>query len=264
MPHKLTIIILSFVLGVVTILIIQFAADSRDPRLEVPEAMEAQVYFEIGQYYFDNEGGAYNRELARTYLTKAATLDPQVNLELWYQLGRLDFLDGDFDAALHKFEKQLEFFGEDLPNVLYMKGLTYGYKARQTEDPNDWRQAELGFINFLPYAPSSPWTRTDLAWVYFSQGKYDEMKPVLEEGLSYQPNNPWLLNMYGLSLHNTGDSEAALENFVKAKNAAAKLTPEDWGRSYPGNDQMLWGSGLNEFRTIIDKNIDVVLSSSQE
>jgi len=145
-----------------------------------------------------------------------------------------------------------------------MKGLTYGYKARQTGDPNDWRQAELGFINFLPYAPGSPWTRTDLAWVYFSQGKYEEMKPVLEAGLEVLPNSPWLLNMYGLALLNTGDRDGALENFQKAQNQAAELTEEDWGRSYPGNHPELWGDGLAEFRHIIQKNINIAVSSAQE
>jgi len=234
--------------------------------LPVPEALKAEVYFDIGQYYFNHDGtsaDAYNLVLAREYYDQAVALDPKVDEALWYQFGRLEFIEGNLDAALEKFEKQLDYFGEELPNVQYMKGLTYGYKARRTNDPADWRQAELAFINFLPYAPTSPWTRVDLAWVYFSQGKYEEMKPVLEEGMSYRSNNAWLLNMYGLALLNTGDAQGALENFVKAQNAAFDLTEADWGESYPGNHPDLWGAGLAEFRMVIAKNIKLALSSTQ-
>lgn len=235
--------------------------------LPVPEAMKAPVYFEIGQYYFnqdDNPDGPYDLVLARQYFTEAARLDPTLNEQLWYQFGRLEFIEGKFDEALAKFETQIEHFGEKQPNVLYMKGLTYGYKARQTNDAQDWRQAELAFINFLPHASTSPWTRTDLAWVYFSQGKYEEMKPVLEGGLASHPHNPWLLNMYGLAQLNTGEAEEAQTTFLKAHTAASQLKEEDWGAAYPGNHPDLWGDGLQEFKSIIAKNMELARSSSQE
>lgn len=235
--------------------------------LPIPEEMKAQVYFDIGQYYFnqdDDPDGPYDLVLARQYFSEVAQLDPKINEQFWYQFGRLEFIEGHLDEALAKFERQIEYFGEKQPNVLYMKGLTYGYKARQTNDPKDWKEAELAFINFLPHAPASPWTRTDLAWVYFSQGKYEEMKPILEEGLTFRPNNPWLLNMYGLALMNTDDPEGALKAFINARAAADVLTEADWGKAYPGNHPDLWGDGLSEFRSIIAKNIETVSSSAQQ
>ncbi len=232
----------------------------------VPEAMQAKVYYQVGQYYFNHDGDPalpYDRELARKYFLKAAELDAKVDPALWYQLGRLAFLDGDMTGALQLFDKQIELFGEEVPSVLYMQGLTYGYLARRTSDPSDWRKAELAFINYLPYAPHAPWTRVDLAWIYFSQGKFVEMIPVLEEGLKTHAHNPWLLNMYGLALLNTGESERALEQFLAAQAQAAELTELDWGQNYPGNHPGDWGSGLNEFRSIIGKNIELAKSSSQ-
>ena len=233
--------------------------------LPVPEAMQPIVYFEIGQYYFnqdDDPDGPYDLALARQYFTAAAERNPRVSPLLWYQFGRLEFIEGNLDEAIAKFERQLEYFGEAEPNVLYMKGLAYGYKARRTNDPADWRQAELAFNNFLPYAPASPWTRVDLSWVYFAQGKYEDMKPVLEAGLEIRPDNPWLLNMYGLALLNTDESEAALKVFLKAHGAALRLTEADWGKAYPGNHPDLWGSGLAEFQSIIAKNIELASTAS--
>jgi hypothetical protein len=81
------------------------------------------------------------------------------------------------------------------------------------------------------------------------------MIPVLEEGISYRPDNAWLRNMYGLALLNTDRKEEALVQFTRTRELAALLTEEEWGRSYPGNDPAVWGNGLSEFREIIEKNI---------
>ena len=225
----------------------------------IPEEMKAQMYFDIGVYYFNQDedplSGPYDLVSARHYFEEAARLNPKVSEELWYQYGRIDFVEGKLDDALDKFQTQMEYFGEDVPNVQYMKGLTYGYKAKASNNPDDWRQAELGFINFIPYVPEAPWPRVDLAWLFFLQGKYEEMKPVLEEGLLARPDNAWLNNMYGLSLLNTGDKKNALVYFVKAEEAALVMTVEEWGRAYPGNDQKLWGDSLEEFRKTIKENI---------
>jgi len=169
----------------------------------------------------------------------------------------IDFLEGKSVAAIHKFNKQIEYFGDESPNVYYMLGLTYGYKARQSEAKRDWQHAEENFKKFLEFHPESPWTRTDLSWVYFSQGKYEEMVPVLEEGLEYEPEHPWLLNMYGLALLNTGERELANQYFLQAAIEADKLKIEDWGKAYPGNDPRVWEQGLSEFKEAIWRNIEI-------
>ncbi len=235
-------------------------------RYPIPEPLQAKVYYQVGQYYFNHDDDPalpYDRELARKYYLKAAELDPKADPALWYQLARLSFLDGNLQEALQLFDKQVEYFGESIPSVLYMQGLTYGYAARASNNPEDWRQAELAFINYLPYAPHAPWTRVDLAWVYFSQGKFSEMIPVLEEGLKTHADNAWLLNMYGLALMNTGKNEEAVQKFMAAQAAAARLSGAEWGENYPGNHPGDWGAGLSEFRSIIDKNIELAKSSSQ-
>ena len=84
------------------------------------------------------------------------------------------------------------------------------------------------------------------------------MLPILEEGLETKPNHPWLLNMYGLALMNTGNPEGALKSFHMAREEAVKLTTYDWGRAYTGNDPAIWPEGLAEFRSAIEKNIALV------
>lgn len=220
--------------------------------------VEGKSDFELGQYYFNHDsdpGGPYDLALARTHFQKAVADDPRVDPLAWYQLGRVEFIEGNFDAALADFDKQIEYFGDGIPNVYYMIGLTYGYKARQSGEESDWQGAEEAFSTFITYAPQAPWGRVDLAWVYFAQGKFEAMLPVLEEGITFRPENPWLRNMYGLALLNTGNKQQAHEEFLRARDLASVLTPEEWGKAYPGNNPEIWGQGLDEFRGIIEKNI---------
>ena len=216
--------------------------------------------FELGQYYFnhgDQADGKYNLEKARQFFGEALEKNPEGNKLAWHQLGRIDFLEGEFDEAIYKFEKQIEYFGDQIPNVYYMLGLTYGYQARDTGYEIAWQNAEENFIKYLSYDPLSPWARVDLGWIYFAQGKYELMVDLLEVGLTYHPDNPWLLNMYGLALLNTGEPDKARQYFIWAQSAADQLTIEEWGESYPGNDPDVWGRGLGEFREIIAKNIEL-------
>lgn len=213
--------------------------------------------FEKGEYFFNHDadpGGAYDMLKAKAYYQQALRED-DTNPLAWYQLGRVYFIEGNFDDALSSFETLNTRFPNVVPNVDYMIGLTYGYKARTTNNQEDWKKAEDAFLRFIEKAPTSPYPRVDLAWVYFSQGKFTEMKAPLEAGLTYAPHNPWLLNMYGLALLNTGEQKKALNQFNEAHEQALLLTVEDWGRTYPGNDPALWEKGLEEFRTLIEKNI---------
>lgn len=220
--------------------------------------------FDLGQYYFnhgDHADGAYDLKKARQYYEAAIASDPKGYNLVWYQLGRIDFIEGKFLSALYKFDKQIEYFGDEIPNVYYMIGLTYGYKARQSGEEEDWERGAEGFKKYIEFDPTSPWARVDLSWIYFAQGKYEEMIEPLEEGLLHNPENAWLLNMYGLALMNTERREEALQEFLKAREAASKLTTEDWGKSYPGNNPADWEQGLSEFRTAISKNIELAQGS---
>lgn len=247
-------IIVTFLAGVVTVLFIFFLQNP--DYLTRPNGLSN---FELGQYYFNHDedpAGPYDLEKARFYYEKAIVEDSLQNDLLWYQLGRIDFLEGKFDNALEKFDTQLEYFPGPSQNVYYMIALTHGYKARREGVEVSWVMAEETFKKVMNGSPDSPWPRVDLAWVYFSQGKYEEMLPVLEVGLERNSGNPWLLNMYGLAVMNTTtDKQSALNYFKQAKVEAAKLSPEDWGRTYPGNDKSNWEAGLKEFRETIDKNI---------
>lgn len=201
--------------------------------------------------------GTYSLYCAQYAYWRSIEASTTPNVRVWYQLGRIDFLMADYNSALAKFNRQIQLWDDAIPNVYYMVGLTNGYLARTTKSASDWARAETGFQKFLELYPENPWARTDLAWVFFAQGKFDEMKPVLTDGLAFHSEHPWLLNMYGLALLNTGERERAHVYFLRARENAERLTPEMWGESYPGNDPASWPIGLNEMRKAIDHNIAI-------
>lgn len=231
------------------------------------EVRSAQDSFELGERHF-NQGGdtpeLYNLKKARTYYEEAIEIDPKANEFLWYQLGRIDFLESKFDDALVKFDTQIKYFGDSVPSVYYMIGLTNGFKAKETGNSEDWKKGEDAFLKFLELKPESPWARVDLSWIYFAQGKFEEMVPLLKEAIDSDPEEPWVQNMYGLALLNTGKKEEARAHFELAYAQAMELTPKDWGDSYPGNHPDDWDDGLRSFQEAIQKNIALTENTSGE
>lgn len=220
-----------------------------------------QGAFALGNYYFNQDSdpaGPYDLEKAKKYYRQALREDPAGHAMAWYQLGRVYYIQGHLYSAIYNFEQQIKYFGDTVPNVHYMLGLSYSYRALRTEDEADWQQAEVGFLEFMKYAPTSPWPRVDLAWVYFSQGKYDEMVPILEVGLEHYPDQVWLLNTYGLALLNLGNREAAKAVFEKALTNYKTLTVEDWAAAYSGNDPQHWNRNFELFGETIKYNLSLL------
>jgi len=231
---------------------VAFESSCSSPHVEKISNIEELVG--LGNYYFGH-AGTYNIPCAKAAYEKAIDLAPEESALAYYQLGRINFLDGNFAAALENFDKRLSFEADDLASVYYMIGLTYGYRARDTGSKADWIEAERYFEQFLSLEPTSPWGATDLAWVLFSQGKFEEMKPVLEKALMHYPDHPWVHNMYGLAILNTSSKTEAREHFQRALDGSELLTLEQWGNAYPGNNPLYYYHGLSEMREIMRYNL---------
>ena len=76
--------------------------------------------FEKAEYYFNAQVDVdrpFDRDRARHFYQKALQ-EGEENALLWYQLGRLDFLDGDFASAIERYNTQIELYDDTVPNVL--------------------------------------------------------------------------------------------------------------------------------------------------
>lgn len=220
--------------------------------------------FLLGQQHFARATSTeqYDLALAKEYYKQAVAKgydDP----ELWYQLSRIYFLEGEFSQAETSLKKQEKIYGDRIPALHYTFGLVYGYRARETGDIADWEQAAQHFRTYRNYAPHAAWPVVDLGWVYFSLGDYKKLGNLLLVAESQHTNNPWVNNLRGLYWHNQSDSKRARVAFMQSLRQTQYLTAEDWGTIYPGNDPRWWKNGLQEFRSTVFANLLLTYTQSQ-
>ncbi|KKW19729.1 MAG: Tetratricopeptide TPR_1 repeat-containing protein [Parcubacteria group bacterium GW2011_GWA2_51_10] len=208
---------------------------------------DAALRFEIGNYYFG--AGAYDLKKAEKYFRETLELDAEFQGS-HYQLARVYFIRGDFYDALREINEEIQMY-PDNKRSNYVRGLIYGYTGKLPK-------AEADFQEFLEWKPDSWAGHNDLAWIYFQRGKYQEAVDAAAEGLRIAPYNPWLLNSEGVSLLNIGDKKGARAAFERALMILESMSPEDWGRAYPGNDPNVYQTGFDSMKSAIQKNLQLL------
>lgn len=214
-------------------------------------ANDAELALKIGNYYLNGDGdNVYDLEKAREYFNLALALDPNVP-GAWHQLARMDFLEGSLYNALEKINKQIEIHGENFMPSYYVRGLIYGYVKQ-------FKKAEEDFLKLLEW-DSKNWTAyNDLAWIYFQTGEYEKAKKIARRGLEANQDNPWLLNILGISLLNLSSKKEAAGILEKALEKAKNLTEEDWYKAYPGNDPTIARAGIEGIIRTIELNLNSI------
>lgn len=201
----------------------------------------------IGDYYFSSRG--YDIEKAEATYERIIELDPAFP-RAHYQLSRIHFIKGGFSEALGEINTELELYPE-YKRSYYIRGLVYGYAGLLD-------LAIADFQTFLEWKPKSWAGHNDLVWVYFQKGDYAEAKAIAMRGLEIAPDNPWLGNALGVALLNLNEFEAAEAALEQAARNAEKLTAEEWGAAYPGNDPAIYPEGLAAMHTSIQENLKLI------
>ena len=209
----------------------------------------------IGNYYFNGVigGGEYNTARAFKAFKKAVLINPKI---LWghYQLARIYFVNGDFNAALDEINKELTANPENLRS-LYVRGLIYGYRGF-IGDPE---KSEADFQRFVKWAPKEWAGYNDLAWILSKRGKYREAEEIVNlafKEVEGAEKNPWLWNALGLAEINLGKRAKARISFEKAKKFAENLTLSEWRKAYPGNAPEYAQFGLSTFLNTVEINME--------
>lgn len=206
-----------------------------------------------GDFYFN--GGAYDAQKAALFY-RGATVADGSNAGAHYQLGRVYFVLGKHAEALSEMNTALA-LRPDFAKAYYMRGLIYGTMGNQDAAESDFKKIlELEADNpaIISDDPGGWAVFNDLAWAQFKKGNYSDMQKTAEAGIKRYPNNPWLLNSLGLALFNLDERDRAKDIFDHALAEAEKLTPEDVGRAYPGNDPSNYEKQRNGIIMIIRLN----------
>ena len=205
---------------------------------------DPNLYYALGEYYFG--AGAYDFEKSKYYFEKSISIDEKLPLA-HYQLSRIYFITGDQKTALSEINKEIEYY-PNFKRSHYIRGLVYGYSGKLD-------LAVLDFKEFIAWKPETWAGYNDLAWIYFQQGDFTNSYETAAKGLKYAPGNPWLLNTVGISLKNLGDSVGAKRAFEASLATINTLTPESWGKAYPGNDPDFYNKGFSNMKKTVEDNI---------
>ncbi len=212
------------------------------------------VYMKLGDLAFGGKIFSirfYNTKIAEAFYTKATNLETAPR---WsnYQLSRVNFINGKQRDAVKYADKELELYPESC-RTNYVRGLAYAYDDKLDEAIQNFKAFNICF-------PDSWAGHNDLAWFYFRRGDYENAKKTLEQVINKYPTNPWIQNSYGVALMNSGDFARAVYAFRAAEKVAYAMTEEDWGKSYPGNDEDIYGEGLEAMRKTIKGNMSLLES----
>ncbi len=216
------------------------------------------THYRLGNMFFGEVPKLYNLQLAQYFFTYAAyPIIGDVPEFAHYQLSRVLFIEGSFDASLREAQRELEAFPEN-KRTYYILGLTYGYMSREAE-------AIESFSKFIEAYPESWAARNDKAWLQFRIGDLDgaiaTMFPIKDH------RNAWVQNTYGTLLLNKGELDEAKQAFLLAQEVVSSLSEESWGSAYPGNDPRVYAAGLSAMRQSIADNLTLLESkdiSTQE
>lgn len=206
-------------------------------------AMSARLYdFEAAKYFYAE---------AETYRTP--------HPYLFHQLARIAFLEGNLNTALFHINRQIDRYGDELPNSYYMRGLIEGYKG-------EYAAAVEDYAHYLSLLDVPNWAAiTDYSWVLLKAERFGEAMNAAEHGLVLFPDNAWLLNTSAIAFYELGEYDEALQRAIRAVEAAGGVTREEWLTAYPGNDPRIADDGIATLRASTEQNmhmIEAALASS--
>lgn len=206
--------------------------------------------FILGNLLFGTVPSLYNLTLGQYFFQLASY--PHIGKPTeysHYQLSRTYFIEGKLDQAEFEAKEELALYPEN-KRTFYILGLTYGYMHREED-------AIKSFGKFIEWKPDTWAARNDKAWLEFRIGRIDEALTTIQP-VTWQKDNPWVQNTYGVLLMNKGlynEAEQALQN---AKKATEIMVASSWGQAYPGNDPEVYNVGLSSMKNSIQSNLTLV------
>ncbi len=203
-----------------------------------------------GELFFGGYAPLYNIKLAKFSYEQSLRFDAVNGIPppyAHYQLSRIAFIQGDLRTALNEIDIELEVYPAHM-HANYVKGLTLAYMRRDQE-------AIDAFAKFIVYKPLSWAARNDKAWLHFRLGDIDEALDTIIPAVVPYPENPWVLNTYGVMLMNKGEYAEAQKQLSRGLLVVNQMTEKEWGESYPGNSPQIWERGLDVFRKSLAENL---------
>jgi tetratricopeptide (TPR) repeat protein len=207
----------------------------------------------LGNIFFGGISQVYNVRLAQLLFKHAAypILPVQPPRYAHHQLSRTYFIQGKLNDAFEEINKELVIYPNNI-KAYYILGLTNGYMDRTYE-------AIDAFSRYIEANPETWAGRNDKAWLQFRIGDIDGALETIQPIIKQYPETPWVQNTYCALLINKPDRhEEAMTVCTLAKDLSDRMTPQDWGYAYPGNDPRIYREGLQAMKDSATKNLRII------
>jgi tetratricopeptide (TPR) repeat protein len=208
----------------------------------------AELAYEYGAVHFEAEHPhLYDVDRAEALFARAQ----KQNSDLEYvdhQLARIAFLRADFNNALGHINRQIQNHGENTPSSYYVRGLIRGFLGQYDAAAKDYEV-------YLRHNETNWAALNDYAWVLLKAGRHKDALSAAQKGLTYSPDNTWLLNSAAIALFELGKMEEAYTYAKRAAESVASVKEKDWLIAYPGNDPKIAGEGLAALKDSIITNM---------
>ena len=250
----LTVIVLAYGFFAVRVPVMAWWWDTTHtlPEVVIFVSQDTQLGGRVAYYYFDagSEQKEYDIFRADRLYDRVLAIDPTIPWP-WYQKGRIAFLQRDYEQALIYLDTFQAVADRPRPRAIYLQGVILGFLGRP--------EAALERLRAFYEIDSDSWyIYNNLAWIHFQLGEFSAMDEISNTGLGKHPENPWLLMNRSLALYNLDQQEAAKEYINKSYDQTMLLTEADWSATYPGNDPLVATIGLEELRTIVTANRELI------
>jgi hypothetical protein len=154
------------------------------------------------------------------------------NFDAWQahnRLGAKKFARGDVDGAHFHFQNSTRLrpdLGEthnNLGTTLSARANILGQRGDQAGANREMAAAILEFAEASRVTPHVPAIKVNLANALASAGRFGEAGDNYRDLLEREPNNPALINNYGVTLYKMGKKEEAIVQFRRALEIAPNL-----------------------------------------
>lgn len=250
MPRLSTILLTSLGVVVAYLLVGFLYVPSRDLYEDASFALfpSAQKAYAYGELHFNGQDPPeYDIRRAQGYFLAAARLDTTIPY-VHHEIARAYFVEGDLSEAMAQIDVQIAQEGDKTPNSYYVRGLIEGYMG-------DYADAAADYEHFLKFDPRDWAGINDYSWILLKAGRAKDAEVATANGLTYAPDNPWLLNTNATALYEMGEYKNALAIAQKALAQVQKLSGADWLHAYPGNDPVIAQKGIASFRSDVQANL---------
>lgn len=211
----------------------------------------ARAYGYANMHFDSRYSGLYDIARAKDLFEQALALEPTL-LNVRHQLGRVAFIQGDYDKAMVYLDAEITMpNGPGTPSSYYVRGLIEGYIGEYDAAIDD-------YAKYLATDPSNWAAQNDYAWVLLKANRPAEALLATDNGLTYFPDNPWLLNSYATALFELHRYEEALVVAERAELAARSVTTAQWLTAYPGNDPRIAKTGISTLQESVEKNLVLI------